>query len=193
MLNKFLKQLLNESIEDHLKERGVDLSKTKVVLDTENNYASFFLYNLSGQLVGYQFYNPNGSKKLNQNKFDKALMKYYTFASDSKMVVYGLESYNLKSPYLFLTEGVFDTIKIHNAGYPSIAVLSAKPKKDVKTWLNTLPQIKIAILDNDENLSGDKLKSFSDYHFKTPDPYKDLGDMNQKDVNKFIEECIKNL
>lgn len=199
-MNCQILKLFQESIIDHLKERGVDLEKTKVILDIENNYATFFLYNLSGQLVGYQFYNPKGDKKLggqNQSKFDKALMKYYTYATgkndEKHLAVYGLETYKMNYPYLFITEGLFDAIKIHNAGYPAIAVLSNNPRRDMKSWLRSLPQETIAIIDNDENLSGNKLIKFSDFSFKTPDPYKDLGDMPQNEVNSFLTDCLNSI
>lgn len=186
-----------ESILDNLKMRGVDLSKTRVVTDVENNNATFFIYNLSGQLIGYQYYNPNGSKKVNQSKFDKSVMKYYTYVTgkneEKQIAVWGLESYELKHPYLFITEGLFDAIKIQNSGYPAIALLSNNPRKDTKSWLGSLPQTIIAILDNDDNKSGNKLAKFGDHSFITPHPYKDLGDMEQEDVNKFIKECLASI
>lgn len=184
------------SIEDHLKSRGVDLDKIRVALDTENNYATFFLYNLSGQLIGYQFYNPRGDKKIRQNTLDKSLLKYYTYVSghgsskEKNLAVFGLDTYDMNSPVLFVTEGLFDAIKVQNAGYPAIAVLSNDPRGDMKSWLMSLPHVIVAILDNDQNMSGNKLSKFAHYTFKTPDPYKDLGDMEQKTATDFIRKCL---
>lgn len=53
----------------HLKNRGVDTEQTKVVIDEESGDTFFFLYNLSGQMVGYQKYNPKYPKK-GQSKAD---------------------------------------------------------------------------------------------------------------------------
>jgi hypothetical protein len=40
--------------ESHLKQRGVDTSKTRVIIDEDSGDTFFFLYNLTGQMVGYQ-------------------------------------------------------------------------------------------------------------------------------------------
>jgi phage/plasmid primase-like uncharacterized protein len=190
--------LYQENIQQHLKDRGVDTNKVGVWIDKEGNTASFPLYNLSGQLVGYQFYNPDGPKKTRiQSGFDKKLMKYYTYIAgesfEKKLGVWGLETYNISTPFLFIIEGIFDAVKIHNAGYPAIAVLSNNPTPMIKSWLKTLPQKIIAILDNDANNSGNKLKSSAHKSFIVPDPYKDLGDMPQEEASKFIENIIKTL
>ena len=183
-------------IEDHLKSRGIDMEKTHVVFDTKTNTATFFLYNISGQLVGYQYYNPHGSKSLDQKKADRRLMKYYTYVTGQKdekrLAVWGLESYDMKSSVLFVVEGIFDAVKIQNAGYPAIAILSNDPRQDLKTWLKTLPQTIIAVLDRDDNSSGNKLASTGDRSTMTPAPYKDLGDMPQEEVNTFIKQILGN-
>jgi len=51
------------NIKTHLKHRHLDLELHRPILDEELNIATFLLYNLSGQLVGYQQYNPLGDKK----------------------------------------------------------------------------------------------------------------------------------
>ena len=92
--------LLETDIEAHLRSRGVDPSRTNVIMDKESGKATFLLYNLSGQLVGYQQYNPSGDKK-GQNRMPaehrKALAKYYNYVTKedehtSKIAVWGLET-----------------------------------------------------------------------------------------------------
>jgi hypothetical protein len=51
------------NIKTHLKQRHLDLELHRPILDEELNIATFLLYNLSGQLVGYQQYQPEGCKK----------------------------------------------------------------------------------------------------------------------------------
>jgi hypothetical protein len=178
-------------IESHLRDRGLDLKKTSVVLDKDKVTANFFLYNLSGKLVGYQRYNPNGTKKTSGN-VSKDLWKYFTYASKedtgSSIAVYGLDTYDMKSPILWITEGVFDVNKLHNAGQSGIAVLTNKPGKAMKSWLRTLPQKKIVIYDNDA--AGKKLRSVADFSFTVPEGYKDLGEMPQSEVNEFVEGIL---
>jgi len=88
---------------------------------------------------------------------------------------------------LFIVEGVFDAVKIHNAGYPCVAVLSNNPKI-LKSWLHILPLKIIAILDNDT--SSDKLGRLANKAYKVPAPYHDLGDMPQKEATRFIKNVI---
>ncbi len=77
-------------IKSHLIERGVNLEKTNVLLDEENVYCTFLLYNLSGKLVGYQHYNPNADKTFNQGCSEGKrktreemvqMMRYYTWTT----------------------------------------------------------------------------------------------------------------
>jgi hypothetical protein len=176
-----------ESIKAHLKSRGMDLSRTALVYDEETKTANFFLYNLSGKLIGYQKYNPAGTKNPKSDT-PKELWKYFTYATKegtgSSIAVYGLETYDIKDKYLWITEGIFDVNKIHNAGEPGIAVLANNPSPSLKSWLNTLPQKKIVVCDNDE--AGQKLKSVGDYFISAPMPYKDLGEMPQHKVDELV-------
>jgi len=196
-----------EDIESHLRSRGVDPNRTGVVYDKKTGFASFFLYNLSGKLVGYQHYNPKGTKHQRHNqKPSKELLKYYSYVTGSskdkskEIAVWGLESYDLKIPYLFAVEGIFDAVSLQNAGVPAIAVLANDPDKKTRSWLRTLPQKKIVIYDNDEaeskenkNKSGNKLIKAGDYAFTVPEPYKDVNEMPQEEVNAFVNEILRSI
>lgn len=189
-----LKDILNEvDILSHLKSRGVDPNKTRVITDEKNGAAYFFLYNLSGKIVGYQRYNPTGSKEISgnkrQTKIDINLLKYKTYRGTGEISVYGIQTYDIKSKYLFVVEGIFDCIKIHNAGYPAIAVLSNDPSDSTKSWLKTLPQEIIVIADKDD--AGSRLRKVGNRSFVVPGEYKDLGEMPQQEVNNFLQLIIK--
>jgi len=180
-------------IEQHLRDRGLDPNKTNILIDKESNIAVFLLYNLSGVLVGYQQYNPNGTKNkvFDKTIADKDMMKYYTYLgkeNDEKKVkkigVYGLHTYNRNSPVLFVVEGIFDAVKLHNLGLPAIATLSNDPKP-FGQWLKLLPQKIIIIMDNDS--SGNKLAKFGDKSVKVPNPWKDLGEMTNDQVRDFLK------
>ena len=205
---RLIKENKINDIQAHLKERGIDLSKTRVILDKESNVATFLIYNLSGQLIGYQYYNPNGDKntvlarqKMKSRQFKneddiaslKDFIKYYTRISNFQkgVAVYGLETYNKDSDILFVTEGIFDCNKIHEAGLPAIATLTNAGSNELITWLRMLPQKIVAILDNDE--SGGVLKKISDYSYNTPKGYKDLGECPQEIVNEYISKIVDEL
>lgn len=191
--------LLFESFdtESHLKSRGIDTNKTRVIIDDETGDTFFFLYNLTGQMVGYQKYNPAYPKRGQKNLGDTKITKYFNWVGDEqggkggkKIAVWGLESYNVNSKYLFITEGIFDIARVHEAGYQGIAVLCNKPNRQLGLWLKTLPQIKIVIYDND--IPGRKLRKFGDYAFTVED-VKDLNDLSPEDAKIFLDNIIKKI
>jgi len=193
MYMKYIKLFEELDIKQHLSDRGLDTDKTHVIIDEESGDTFFFLYNLSGEMIGYQKYNPNYVKKGQGKSENPRNVKYYNWIGDEekgkKIAVWGLESYNFTDEYLFITEGIFDVIRIHEAGYPGIAVLCNDPSDQLKNWLRTLPQTKIVIYDNDS--AGQKLRKLGDYSYSVP-AGKDLNDMTQEDANKFLDEIIKN-
>jgi len=188
---KFLMLFENYDLIQHLKGRGIDPEKTRVIIDEEDGDTYFFLYNLSGQMVGYQKYNPKypktGQGKLN----DPRLTKYFNWVSDEgygkKVAVWGLESLEWTNEYLFITEGIFDIARVHESGYPGIAVLCNDPSESLKSWLETLPQKKIVIYDNDK--AGKKLKKLGDYSF-TIESAKDLNDLSREEAKVFLDNII---
>jgi len=199
-LQQLFEENEKESIELHLVKRGVDPNRIHLLVDKDSNTATFLIFNLSGKLIGYQQYNPSGQKSFRQTKNEKYkdLAKYWTYVTKSgehnttrQIAVWGLDTYDWTNE-LFLTEGIFDCSKIHNAGYAAIATLSNDPAP-IREWLNVIKQQKrvIAILDNDKsNNAGNALKKFAKESYTTPDPYKDLGEMPQDEVNKFINSIL---
>jgi len=178
-------------IKRHLKSRGIDFDRTRVIVDEENEYATFFLYNLSGKLVGYQRYNPKGVKTKSGGKnTPKSLWRYASHVTDEgkgkAIAVYGLETYKFTDPAIWIVEGIFDAVKLHNENVPAIAVLSNGASPSLVRWLKTLPQTKIVIHDNDQ--AGNRLKKLGDVSFAIPSRHKDLGDMPQDEVAEFVND-----
>lgn len=197
-------EMFCESMADHLKDRGIDFSRIQPVVDEETGLATFFLYDLSGRIVGYQTYNPKGSKSFNQSKADRMLMKYFTWVSgskkgkDKKIGVWGLESYVWDAPYLFASEGIFDAAPFHQFDLPAIALLTNDPTRSTRRWLDSLPQKVIILADDDEaegkekkNRAGDKLVKSGDMALYPPSPYKDFGEFWEADKEGFREWVAK--
>lgn len=175
------------TLEDHLRDRGIDPQKTKVIISEDDTY--FFLYNLSGQIIGYHKYNPNYPKS---TKVDPRLAKYFTWVTEEdksrKIAVWGLESFDIMNDkFLFITEGVFDCARVHQSGYPGIAVLCNDPSDQLKNWLYTLPQKKIVIYDNDT--PGKKLIKVGDFAYSVS-VGKDLNDLTPEDAKSFLDDCL---
>jgi hypothetical protein len=80
------------TILEHLKHRYLDIDLHKPMIDEVERLATFYLYNLSGQIVGYQQYRPEGEKKPQNNP---KLGKYYTYRKQPTVSVWGVESLHL--------------------------------------------------------------------------------------------------
>lgn len=182
--------LLQESVRQELLNRGLDPDKINVIIDEDSQVATFLLYNMSGQIVGYQTYRP-GRPKVGQG-ISPEMAKYFTHVTSAgrskKIAVWGIEHVNPEDSRLYVAEGIFDAIKIVNTGRSAIAILTRNPKF-VKDWFQILNMQIVGMLDNDEPSRSDVKRGLWEYvdevHF-TPDPYGDLGDMPQQEVNEFL-------
>lgn len=190
------------TIKEHLVERGLDISRNDVVIDEVHSVVTFYLYNLTGQLVGFQQYNPHAAK-VNGTKAKRMksrtsgdarardMMRYFTFMGDEgcakRIGVWGVDTLD-RRPYTFMTEGIFDAVKVHNAGHPCIAVLTNNPRH-IKSWLLSLGRKLIVVNDND--VAGTRLSYASDFSRNVGDPWKDLGKMSQDDATCFIDETYR--
>ena len=141
-------------LNQHLKDRHFDISKyNDVIVDDTHNIVTFMLWNLSGQMVGYQSYSPLLNKASGNHG------KYLTHITDNKIGVWGLQvSQGSPSSVLYIVEGIFSACRLHNLGQNCIAVLANDPKK-IKSFLFSLPHETIAICDGDK--AGEKLGKYA--------------------------------
>jgi hypothetical protein len=65
-----------KTVLEHLKDRHLNVELHRPFVDEVERVATFLLWNLSGQCVGYQQYRPEGEKKPRNNPKQG---KYYTF------------------------------------------------------------------------------------------------------------------
>ncbi len=165
---------------DHLKDRHVDLNLHRPVVDEEARVATFYLYNLSTQLVGYQQYRPEGEKKPQNNPKEG---KYFTYRKQPTLAVFGVESLHLSPNVVFLTEGVFDACRLTERGYSALAALSNNPTQDLRNFLTCLNRRVVAVCDND--VAGRRLAKFGDVAVFTEDH--DLGDSTDEYVTSLLE------
>lgn len=166
-------------LEQHLRSRHLDLELHRPVLDPVEGLATFFLWNLSGQMVGYQQYRPNASKTQNNDPWNG---RYYTFRQSPTVAVWGVESLHLTPQVVFVTEGVFDASRLTELGVSAVAVLSNNSGWDLKNWLGMLGRRVVAVCDNDA--AGRRLAKFGDVAVYTQDH--DLGDS----TDEFVEDLV---
>lgn len=167
---------------EHLLARGLEPDRySSVFVDTDR--ATFALWNLSGQMVGYQTYRPDRDKNRND---DPREQRYFTFVSrfDGKvpaLAVWGLETLSPDKP-VYLCEGVFDACKLHQLGLSAIATLGSDPAP-LRGWLKCLPQRKIAVCDGDA--AGQKLAKFADQAIFLPEGM-DAGDLSTEALREIL-------
>lgn len=164
---------------DHLKYRHLDLELHRPMVDQDECVATFYLWNLSGQLVGYQQYRPEGEKKPQNNPKEG---KYFTYRKQPTLAVWGVESLVYTGP-VFVCEGVFDAARLTEKGCAALAVLSNNTGWDLKNWLGCLNRLTVAVCDNDE--AGRKLAKFGQEVVYTEE--KDLGDSSEE----FVEALVR--
>lgn len=163
----------------HLKGRGFHPERYHFSYDEET--ACFFLYNLSGQWVGFQQYRPAADKA---RKNDPKDSRYYTHYERGRVAVWGLETFNYRTDVLFITEGVFDCVRLHNQGLPAIAALANDPQH-LRHWLYALSatRLLVGVCDNDE--AGEKLAKSVNIAIRLQDS-KDLGDKTDEEVRQWM-------
>lgn len=169
------------TIVEHLRVRHMNLDLHRVWIDELEGVATFPLWNLSGQLSGYQQYRPNGDKKAFNHPKDG---KYFTYRKNLIIGVWGLESWSLSNT-LFITEGIFDACRLTNRGASAIALASNDPDKSTSKWLWTVKQFRkvVAVCDNDA--AGIKLTKHAHEYIITKEH--DLGDSSEDYVTKVLK------
>ncbi len=171
-------------MKQHLESRHCDLQLHRPIIDEAECIATFYLYNLSGQIVGYQQYRPGGEKKPQNNPKQG---KYFTYRKLPTLAVFGVETLYRPGP-IFITEGIFDACRITRLGFSAIAVLTNNPGTDLANWLFMLGRDTVAVCDNDT--AGRKLAKYGKYVEFTEE--KDLGDSSQEFVNNLIRKYVWN-
>lgn len=148
--------IMENYFENHLRGRmGPMYDKVieKSVVDWDNEIITFYLWNLSGQLKGFQRYNWKGSKK-NHNSVDG---KYFS-VSKSGLSFFGLDYFDTTKKTTYICEGIFDAISLMQFGN-ALAVLTNDPKH-LSEQLSLLPGEKVAVCDDGK--AGLKLSKFGD-------------------------------
>lgn len=166
----------------HLNDRHMNMELHRPVVDEVGGVATFFLWNLSGQLVGYQQYRPNGDKK----SVSRDTAKYFTYVTGASVSVWGVESLHLTPNVVFVCEGVFDACRLTKRGVSAVAVLSNDPSHSVRQWLKGLGRTVVVVADNDG--AGRRLATAGDY-LVHPDAH-DLGEASEDFVALLLEKFV---
>ncbi len=177
---------------EHIALRGYKEDMPNVVVDYDNEVVTFLLFTITGTFAGYQNYHWK-AEKVRGNKG-----RYFTWLTDwyKLMGIWGWHSlnrgYDNKHDFVFLCEGIWDAIRIHNAGYPAIAIMTATPHPNTVKYikLNTHNRLAIGVLDRDDNLAGQKLRAACDISYTVPAPFKDIGEMEPRTAKYWLEDVL---
>ena len=159
------------------------MTKHKVWLDHSAITATFPLYNLSGQLAGFQQYKPLEDKLLNNHPRD---CRYFTYLNRNMQAFWGAEVFSASNT-LFLTEGIFDACRLTKRGVSAIAVLSNNPKP-LLNFLTSLDRPVVAVCDN--GAAGKKLAKYGTTSVTVPEEYGDLGDAPEEYVTYLLDKYL---
>lgn len=165
-------------IKQHLISRGMNPDLYSISYGDED--CCFFLYNLSGQIVGYQKYNPFKTKEKNNHPKE---CRYFTYLPSGIDGIFGLELLDYSKKELYIVEGIFKAAVLHRLGYNALAVLSNNPKR-LKSLFRILKQKfdLIAIGDNDP--AGKMLVNFVK---RGAQSQYDLDEMNETEILNFLK------
>lgn len=163
---------------NHLESRRCDTSLYKGLSITQTT-ATFPLWNLSGQLVGFQQYTPHAPKQAQK----PSEARYWTiFNQKNCQTAFGLDVLISKHTPLYLVEGIFDACPLHSLGENCLAVLSNNPKH-LKDWIKSLGYYTIALCEGDK--AGRMLAKIADEAIYLPEG-KDVGDLSYKEINEIL-------
>lgn len=166
---------------EHLRSRGINPKLYRLSKCYSTNKITFLLYNLSGQIVGYQHYRPLIEEKGVKN--NPKLGRYFTKLPKATIGVFGLELLNPKDKRLFVVEGVFKAGVLHRLGYNAIAVLGANPVP-LRGWFKAMRGQWKLIAIGDADKAGKELVKIVGEGFQSP---KDLDEMTDEEIRRLIE------
>jgi hypothetical protein len=160
----------------HLHHRCKQPAEHLGVVDAEQELFTRYIYNLSGQVVGYQAYNWRADKKPKKD----VTGRYWTWLSktDGKTTalgVMGLEHVRWGET-LYLVEGQFEQATAAAYGLNCVAVLTNNPKH-LRNWVAAYPAPVVALCQDDA--AGRKLANLADRAVMLP---RDLDELNQEQV-----------
>lgn len=180
------------TIRSHLSSsRKLQIDRYSVSVDEDERVAYFYIWNLSGQLVGYQHYRPDADK---QAKNSPRSGRYYTYVSKEgdrghRLAVWGLESLTYRDDVVFVLEGIFKCVPFHNRNIPAIATLTNNPKP-LRNFLNILSKGRRLIFIGDNDTNGSTTRSMG-YEFHLPPSHvKDADELSDNEFDTWIKGIL---
>jgi hypothetical protein len=180
-IDTIVSELAMTSLICHLRTRHLQIERYNGVL-VFDDVVIFLLWNLSGQLCGYQQYRPDANKeKRNDPREGRYYMSLHGDKNEKPIAVWGLETFHYRSDILFITEGIFDACRLHNCGFSAIALLSSS-HKNFRNWFYSLNR-KIIKVEDDHGSSLGPYEAL-----QIPSYRVDLGDCTDDEILDITKE-----
>jgi DNA primase len=176
-----MRALYQMTVLKNLKSRHFDQNVHTHWVDEVEGVATFPLWNLTGQMVGFQQYRPSATKKKDNHPRES---RYFTYRKDKVVGVWGLESWNFSNT-LFVTEGVFDAARLTSRGYSAVATLSNDVDPPLARWLWTVRKTRLVVAVCDNDSAGRKLAKCG-HVAHVMDEGKDMGEASDEYVTDFL-------
>lgn len=165
----------------HLQERGLTPThkcwSTGALPDSPNEeHVVFPFIAPGGRYVGHQRYFWRRPKLRSNDEQGRYIS---TFLPEYKLTAfYGWQRCYGHGP-LFVTEGIWDCIRVSNCYVDCIALLCNSPSTQLKQYIKMLAcgRPVVALIDRDENKAGEKLGRAFDWWFEPANGYDDYNAM----------------
>lgn len=187
------------TLRDHLLARGCDPDAYHCHVDEVKRVATFMLYTLSGKLIGFQAYRPEAPKDREGKGFHPRDLKYFTYVTRSapglidSVSLFGFERFDVNDRIVYLVEGIFDAVAIHNLGLNALAALGNVGKGrlvPLRAQLAALGMTTIAVEDGDA--SGSELGRHTHHRIHCP-PGEDPASMPPDQLRQLLARAKQEL
>lgn len=158
--------------------------------DYNKNIVTFLLFNLSGQVVGYQHYRPDVLDKGIKN--NPKLGRYYTHLPRNTQGVFGLERLDPAKRTLYVTEGIFKAATLHRLGYNAVATLTATPEQ-LRGWFLALGGAYRVYGIGDADKAGKELVNIVGNGLQSPQDLDEMSDGAIRDLLYDLETSALSL
>jgi hypothetical protein len=172
---------LKTDFEYHLRNRGLKpwhkcWHTGSLPDNTREEHVIFPLIAPGGRFIGHQRYFWRRPKLRSNDEQGKYIT---TYLKEAKLTgIYGWDNCFGCGP-LFVTEGIWDSIRVNNCYLDCVALLCNSPSKQMKQYIRMIANGRpiVALIDRDENKAGERLGRAFDYSFEPAHGYGDYNDM----------------
>lgn len=138
--------MLGNGFREHLLGRNYDPDLYQHhTVDEDDWLLTVHLFNIDGKFVGYQRYNPSGSKKTKP----VSEAKYMTYIMKGERAYWGLETLDYTKSRLYIVEGLFKASALHRLGLNAICVMGNNAAHLGEILLSFNMDL-VAVCDNDD-------------------------------------------